>query len=54
MTRLATSEGFFIYLLGLVVIATQPGRFWFGLVLAATPIAIGAVLRTYDAARGRG
>lgn len=53
MTRLPLSEGVFVYLLGLVVIATQPGRFWLGLVLAVIPIAVGVLLRTYDSARAR-
>jgi hypothetical protein len=53
MSRLPLSEGAFVYLLGLVVIATHPGRFWLGFTLAALPIVAGLVLRTYDSARSR-
>jgi hypothetical protein len=53
MTRLPVSEGVFIYLLGLVVIATQPGRFWLGFALAVIPLGVGVLLRTYDSARWR-
>jgi hypothetical protein len=51
MSRFPLSEGVFIYLLGLVVIATHPGRFWLGFALAALPVIAGVALRTYDAAR---
>ena len=30
MHRFQRSEGVYLYLLGLVVLATQPDRFWFG------------------------
>lgn len=53
MTCFPLSEGVFVYLLGLVVIATVPGRFWFGFALAVLPIVVGLLLKTYDAARGR-
>jgi len=43
MTRIPFSEGIFLYLLGLVVIATRPGRFWLGFALAGLPIIVGAV-----------
>jgi len=33
MSRLPLSEGLFVYLLGLAVIATRPGRFWLGFAL---------------------
>jgi hypothetical protein len=52
MTRSPISEGVFVYLLGLVVIATQPGRFWFGFVLAVVPVFVAIALRTYAARRG--
>jgi hypothetical protein len=41
--RFHPSEGVFIYVLGLVVLATQPDRFWLGFALAIAPIAIGTV-----------
>jgi hypothetical protein len=50
-TRLPFSEGFLIYLVGLVVIATHPARFWFGLGLAMLPIAIGLAIKVQDSAR---
>ena len=52
-TRLPISEGLLVYLLGLVVIATTPGRFWLGFASAVLPIVVGLLLKTYDAARGR-
>jgi hypothetical protein len=51
MSRQPLSEGVFLYLLGLVVIATRPGRFWVGFALALAPIVAGILLRMYDAAR---
>ena len=39
------SEGVFVYGLGLVIIATHPGRFWLGFTLAAGPILIGPLGR---------
>jgi hypothetical protein len=53
MHRLQLSEGLFVYVLGLVVIATQPARFWLGFVLAVTPIAGALALRTYVSVRVR-
>ena len=53
MTCFPISEGVFVYLLGLVVVATAPEHFWFGLLLAVLPIAVAVLLKTYDAARGR-
>lgn len=50
--RLPVSEGVLVYLLGLVVIATAPGGFWFGFALAVLPIAVGLLLKVYDSARG--
>ena len=37
------SEGTFLYLLGVVIVATRPGRFWLGLGLAVTPLIVGAL-----------
>ena len=45
------SEGVFVHLLGLVVIASSPGRFWLGFALAVIPIAVGPLLKVYDSAR---
>lgn len=45
INRSNLSEGHFIYVLGLVIIATQPGRFWLGLTLAVVPLLIGALGR---------
>ena len=53
VSRLSLSGGVLVYLLGLVVIATQPGRFWLGFTLATLPIVIGLLLRMYDSARSR-
>jgi len=53
MHRLQLSEGLFVYVLGLVVIATQPARFWLGFALAVAPIVGALALRTYGSARGR-
>jgi hypothetical protein len=43
--RFQPSEGVFLYLLGLVVVASHPGRFWFGLSLALVPLVIGPLGR---------
>lgn len=51
-TCVPLSEGVLVYLLGLVVIATAPGRFWFGFALAVLPIAVGLLLKVYDSTRG--
>ena len=51
MTPFPLSEGILVYLLGLVVIAATPERFRFGFALAVLPIAVGLLLKTYDAAR---
>jgi hypothetical protein len=53
MHRLQLSEGLFVYVLGLVVIAAQPARFWLGFSLAVAPIAGAVALRTVGSARGR-
>jgi hypothetical protein len=47
--RLQPSEGVFIYVLGLVVLATRPGRFWLGFALALAPIAVGTVVKLIEA-----
>jgi hypothetical protein len=44
-SRSQLSEGVFVYVLGLVIIATHPDRFWLGFALAAMPILIGALGR---------
>jgi hypothetical protein len=36
--RIELPESYFIYVLGLVVIASRPDSFWLGFFLAATPI----------------
>lgn len=51
MTRPPISEGTFLYVLGIVVIATQPSRFWLGFVLAATPVLIGALGKAFLGSR---
>jgi hypothetical protein len=53
MTRPPLPEGVLVYVLDLVVIATQPDRFWLGFALAVIPIAVGLLLGTYDSARLR-
>jgi hypothetical protein len=53
MHRLQLSEGLFVYVLGLVVIATQPARFWLGFALAVVPIVGALALRTHVSVRGR-
>jgi hypothetical protein len=50
VNQLQLSEGIVIYALGLVVIASQPGRFWLGFALAGVPV---VVVRT-DRARHSG
>lgn len=47
VTRFQPSEGVFLYLLGLVIVATHPGRFWFGFALAALPLLIGPLARAF-------
>ena len=53
MHRLQLSEALFVYVLGLVVIATQPARFWLGFALATAPIVAAVTLRTYVSVRDR-
>jgi hypothetical protein len=45
--RFQPSEGVYLYLLGLVIVATHPGRFWFGFAVAITPLLIGPVGRAF-------
>lgn len=47
------SEGVFVYVLGLVVIATHPARFWLGMGVALVPIVLGPLTRTVEAVRPR-
>ena len=44
--RFQPSEGTYLYVLGVVIIATQPGRFWLGIAIAFLPIVIGVAVRT--------
>ena len=53
MNRLQPSEGVFCYLLGLVIVATHPGRFWFGFALAGVPLVIGPLGRAFGGATWR-
>jgi hypothetical protein len=53
MHRLQLSEGLFVYVLGLVIIAAQPARFWLGFSLAVAPIVGALGLRTYGSTRRR-
>jgi len=43
--RFQPSEGVFLYLLGLVIVATHPGRFWLGFTLAVVPLLVGPLGR---------
>lgn len=52
-SQLELSEGVFVYVLGLVVIATQSGHFWFGLGLAVVPVATAVVGRAVAAGRAK-
>jgi len=45
--RFQPSEGFYLYVTGLVVVVTHPGRFWFGFALAMVPIMIGPFGRAF-------
>ncbi len=38
MHRFQPSEGVYLYVVGLVIVVTHPGRFWFGFTLAVVPI----------------
>ena len=45
MSKLQVSEALFVYLLGLVVVASQPHHFLLGMILAGTPIVLALVVR---------
>jgi hypothetical protein len=45
--RFQPSEGAYLYLLGLVIVATHPGRFWLGFMLAIVPLVIGPLGRAF-------
>lgn len=47
MNRFQPAEGTYLYLLGVVILATQPGRFWLGFTLALVPLVIGTVGRAF-------
>jgi len=47
VNRFQPSEGVYLYLLGMVIVATHPGRFWLGFTLAAVPLAIGPLGRAF-------
>ncbi|MGZ4407856.1 MAG: hypothetical protein ACXVY6_03550 [Gaiellaceae bacterium] len=51
--RIELPEGYFIYVLGLVVIASRPDSFWLGFSLAATPILAALVGRVAKQDRAR-
>jgi hypothetical protein len=51
--RIELPEGYFIYVLGLVVIASRPDSFWLGFSLAATPILAALVGRVAQQDRAR-
>ncbi len=45
--RFQPSEGVYLYVIGLVIVVTHPGRFWFGFTLAVVPIMIGPFGRAF-------
>jgi hypothetical protein len=47
MQRFQPSEGVYLYLLGLVILATHPARFWFGFILAVVPLVMGPFGRAF-------
>ena len=47
MHRFQPSEGVYLYVLGLVIVATHAGRFWFGFTLAVVPLVIGPFGRAF-------
>jgi hypothetical protein len=47
VNRFQPSEGVFLYLLGVVIVATHPGRFWLGFCLAVVPLRIGPLGRAF-------
>lgn len=48
------SEGTFLYVLGLVIVASHSGRFWLGFGLAAIPVMVGALGKAVSAGRWSG
>jgi hypothetical protein len=53
-SRLQLRGGHFFYLLGLVVIASCPGQFWLGFLLAPIPILRAAIARVISWREPRG
>lgn len=51
MNRFQPSEGVFLFLLGVVIVASRPGRFWLGFTLAIVPLAIGPLGRALGGRR---
>ena len=51
--RLQPSEGVYLYVVGLVIVVTHPGRFWFGFTLAVGPIMIGPFGRAFGSRTSR-
>lgn len=51
--RIELPEGYFIYVRGLVVVASRPDSFWLGFSLAATPILAALVGRAVQQDRAR-
>jgi hypothetical protein len=45
------SEGVFLYVLGIVIVASQPHRFWFGFGIAIVPLVIGPLGRAIGGER---
>jgi hypothetical protein len=45
--RFQPSEGVFLYMLGLVIVGTHPGRFWLGITLSVIPLVIGPLGRAF-------
>jgi hypothetical protein len=54
MTASQSSQGHFLYLLGLVVIATHPGRLWLGIGLAGALLMIEPLATAVAGGRWRG
>ncbi len=54
MHRFQPSEGVYLHLLGLVIVAIHPGRFWLGFTLAVVPLLIGPLGRAFGARAWRG
>lgn len=45
MRNLQVSEALFVYLVGLVIVASKPDHFALGMVLAMTPIVLAIIMR---------